>query len=121
MLRCTGTRTCALPSQEVQLPCQANWYALIGLRGPALTNVLTHWRNASRLAEQKLKLRCGYFPISEAVDEVVVHHADCLHMCVYNSGTHEAESAVFQVRAERIGFGRGGGNLLHHFPAVHFR
>src|SRR5256885_13254971 len=63
----------------------------------------------------------GDFPISEAVDEVIVHHPDCLHMCIYNSGTHEAESALFQVLAERIGFGRGGGNLLHDFPAVHFR
>src|SRR5438128_9991385 len=41
-------------------------------------------------------------------------------MCVYNSGTHEAESALFQVLAERVGFGRGGGNLLHDFPVVHF-
>src|SRR3989442_3181836 len=41
-------------------------------------------------------------------------------MCIYNSGTYEAESALFQVLAERIGFGRGGGNLLHDFPAVHF-
>src|SRR2546427_13069073 len=67
-----------------------------------------------------LKLRRGDFPISEAVDEVIVHHSDCLHMCVYNSGTHECESAAFQVLAERIGFARGRGNLLHDFPAVHF-
>src|SRR2546426_21924 len=42
-------------------------------------------------------------------------------MRVYDGGTHEAESAVFHVLAERIGFGRGGGYLLHDFPAVHFR
>src|SRR5215475_16037112 len=42
-------------------------------------------------------------------------------MCVYNSGTYEAEPTVFQVPAERIGFDRSGGNLLHRFPAVHFR
>src|SRR5262245_55040197 len=41
-------------------------------------------------------------------------------MCVYNSRTHEAESAMFQVFAEGIGFGRGGGNLLHDFPTIHF-
>jgi len=41
-------------------------------------------------------------------------------MCVYDGGTHEAESAVFQVLAERIGFGRGGGNLLDDAPAVNF-
>ncbi len=42
-----------------------------------------------------IKLGCGDFPMSEAVDEVIVHHSDCLHMCVYNSGTDEAESALF--------------------------
>src|SRR5262249_37987183 len=41
-------------------------------------------------------------------------------MCVYDGGTHEAETAVFEVLTERIGFGGGGGNLLHDFPAVHF-
>src|SRR5262249_25338810 len=65
-----------------------------------------------------IKLGCGEFSISEAADEVIVDHSNCLHMCVDDSGTHEAESAVFQVLAERIGFGRGGRNLLHHFPAV---
>src|SRR5947209_14997678 len=70
--------------------------------------------------DEIFKLGCGDFAISEAVDEVIVHHSDCLHMCVYNSGTHECESAAFQVLAERIGFARGRGNLLHDFPAVHF-
>src|SRR3989454_7069799 len=70
--------------------------------------------------DEIFKLGCGDFPISEAVDEVIVHHSDCLHMCIYNSGTHEGESAVFQVLAEDIGFAGGGGNLLHDFPAVHF-
>src|SRR5215471_20631268 len=41
-------------------------------------------------------------------------------MCVYNSRPHEAEPTVFQVLAERIGFGRSGRNLLRGFPAVHF-
>jgi hypothetical protein len=27
---------------------------------------------------------------------------------------------MFQILAERIGFVRGDGNLLHDFPAVHF-
>ena len=62
-----------------------------------------------------LKLGFGDFPISEAVDEVIVHHPDCLHVCINNGGTHEAESALFQVFAERIEFGGGRGNLLHDF------
>src|SRR5262249_45591002 len=70
-----------------------------------------HWR---------IKLHLADFAISEALDEVVVHHSDCLHMCVYNSRTHEAEPAVFQVLAEGLGFCRGGGNLLHDCPVVHF-
>ena len=52
---------------------------------------------------------------------MIVHHSDCLHVCVYDGGTHEAESALFQVLAERIGFGGAGGNLLRGPPAVHFR
>jgi hypothetical protein len=75
---------------------------------------------ASDCRTEVLKLGCSDFPISEAVDEVIVHHSDCLHVCINNGGTHEAESALFQVFAERIGFSGGRGNLLHNFPAVHF-
>ena len=67
-----------------------------------------------------LKLRGGDFPISEAIDKVIVYHSDCLHVCINNCRTHEAESALFQIFAERIGFGGGRGNLLHQLPAVHF-
>jgi hypothetical protein len=62
----------------------------------------------------------GDFPVSEAVDEVIVHHSDSLHVCVYDRGTHEAQSAALQVLAEGVGFRRGGGNLIHDAPAVHF-
>ena len=58
----------------------------IGQRdGPMIAGRLT---THSRLAEQTLKLCCGDFPISEAVDEVIVHHPDCLH------GVELAESAT---------------------------
>src|SRR5262249_7338034 len=60
------------------------------------------------------------FPISEAPDEVIVHHSHCLHVGVNDGGTYEAESTAFQVFAKRIGFRRGRGNLLHNFPAVQF-
>ena len=52
---------------------------------------------------------------------MVVHHSHCLHMGVNDRGTHESESTAFQVFAQRIGFRRGGGNLLHDSPAVYFR
>ena len=32
--------------------------------------------------DEIFKLGCGDFAMSEAVDEVIVHHSDCLHMCV---------------------------------------
>src|SRR5690242_1649474 len=64
---------------------------------------------------------CRHFPISEAFDEVVVHHSHCLHIGVNDRGTHEFESTAFQVFAQRIGFRRGGGNLLHDSPAVYLR
>src|SRR5437660_3044131 len=104
-----------------------DWYTGQRDHGYSSTTYLTVSVQLSRLLDallphpsSSIKLGCGDFPISEAVDEVIVHHSDCLHMCVYNSGTHECESAVFQVLAKRIGFGRGSGNLFHNFPAVHF-
>src|SRR5207253_10375696 len=69
--------------------------------------------------KQGLKLCCGDLPISEAIDKAIVHHPDCLHVCINNGRTDEAKSALFQVFAERIGFGGGCRNLLHHFPAVY--
>src|SRR5713226_8665201 len=63
---------------------------------------------------------CGDFAISEAFDEVIVHHSHCLNMGVYDSGPHEAESTTFQVIAKRIGLRRGAGNLVHNSPAVQF-
>src|SRR6185369_10006101 len=62
----------------------------------------------------------AHLPISKAVDQVIVHHPHRLHVGVNDGGAHEAESALLQVLAERIGFGRAGGNLLRGFPAVHF-
>src|SRR5438874_5985023 len=43
--------------------------------------------------------------IPEAIDQVVVDHADRLHMRVDDCGTDEAESAALEVLAEGIGLG----------------
>src|SRR5207245_4440273 len=82
----TGVQTCALPISETEVIRRRPLNRIVPLD----------------------KLGCGDFPISEAVDEVIVHHSDCLHMCVYNSGTHEAESAV-RSEERRVGKGRSAG------------
>ena len=79
------------------------------------------WTTRDRLAEQRLKLRCGNFPISEAVDEVIVHHADCLHVRVDDGGTDEAESAALEILAERVGLGGGCWNLSRRLPVIKLR
>src|SRR5437762_3880329 len=56
--------------------------------------------------------------ISKTVDEVIVHHADCLHVRVDDGGTDETESAALEILAERVGFERGGGNLPHRLPPI---
>jgi hypothetical protein len=42
--------------------------------------------------------------ISETVDEVIVHHADRLHVRINYSRINEAEYPVFQIVARRIRF-----------------
>src|SRR5215472_11319023 len=49
--------------------------------------------------------------VAEAVGHVVVDHSDRLHKRINDSGTDEAEAAFFQVLAQRIGFGGGGGQV----------
>ena len=43
--------------------------------------------------------------ITETIDEVIVYHADGLHMGVHDRRTNETESAMLEVPAECIGFG----------------
>ena len=42
--------------------------------------------------------------ITETVDEVIVHHADRLHVRINDRGADEAESPALEILAERIGF-----------------
>jgi len=42
--------------------------------------------------------------ITETIDEVIVYHADGLHMGVHDRRTNETESAMLEVTAECIGF-----------------
>ena len=49
--------------------------------------------------------------VAEASRFVVVHHPRRLHVGVDNGGADKAESPPFQVAGERLGFGRGVGNI----------
>src|SRR5262249_54882637 len=50
-------------------------------------------------------------PVTETVHEVVVDHADCLHVGVDDRRADEAEAPALQVLAERVGFRGGRRNL----------
>ena len=54
-------------------------------------------------------------------DEVIVHHAGCLHEGVADGGTDEFESAPQQVAAHGIGFGGARRHLRESSPAILLR
>src|SRR5258708_35055369 len=57
-------------------------------------------------------------PITVTIDEVIVHHSDGLHVRISDRRADEAESAVLEILAECLGFGRSRGNLASSSPAV---
>jgi hypothetical protein len=42
--------------------------------------------------------------IAKTINNMVVHHAESLHVCIDDRRTDEGESSLFEVLAERIGF-----------------
>src|ERR1700687_1565822 len=58
--------------------------------------------------------------ISETVDEVIVHHADRLHVRINDGRTNETEPPLFEILAKRVRFTGGSRNLQHRLPAVEF-
>ena len=56
--------------------------------------------------------------ISETLDEMVVDHADRLHVCVDHGRSDEAESTALEIAAEYVGLGGGRGNLAQRAPAI---
>src|ERR1700704_1154911 len=56
--------------------------------------------------------------IAEAIDEVVVHHADRLHVRVNDGRTNETESSTLEVLADCIRLGGSRRNLPHRLPSV---
>src|ERR1700675_423742 len=57
-------------------------------------------------------------PITETIDEVIVYHADRLHMGIHDRRTNETKSATLKVLAERVGCVRSRRNLSHDLPSV---
>jgi hypothetical protein len=50
---------------------------------------------------------------SETLDEVIVDHADRLHVRIHDGRTNEAESSEFEILAKRVRFTRRRRNLPH--------
>src|SRR6202051_407000 len=57
-------------------------------------------------------------PITETIDQVIVYHADRLHVGIHDRRTNETESATLKVLAERVGCKRSRRNLSHDLPSV---
>src|SRR5258706_12128714 len=56
--------------------------------------------------------------IAEALDEMIIDHPDCLHVCIDDRRADETERALLEIAAERVGLGSRGGNLTHRSPSV---
>jgi hypothetical protein len=50
------------------------------------------------------RIRPANLSISETVDEMIVHHADGLHVRIDNGRTNKAESPAFEILAKRVRF-----------------
>src|SRR4249920_2796128 len=59
--------------------------------------------------------------IPEAVDRVIVDHADCLHERVADCRPDELEASTLKILAQRIGLRRSRRNLHVPPPPVHAR
>jgi hypothetical protein len=63
-------------------------------------------------------LKSPNLSISKAIDEVIVHHADCLHVGIEDGGADEAETPALEILAERVGLARGRRNLPDRLPSI---
>ena len=59
--------------------------------------------------------------VPEAIDKVVIHHANRLHESITDRAADELEAPAFQVLAHGIRFGCLGRNDLHRLPCVLLR
>src|SRR5258706_15812375 len=56
--------------------------------------------------------------VSETVDQVIVDHADRLHVRVDHCRSDEAEPAALEIAAECVRLGGRCGNLTQRLPAI---
>src|SRR3989441_2815810 len=62
-----------------------------------------------------------HLAVTEAGDEVVVHHAHGLHECVADGRSHEAEVPLGEYRAHRVRLAGAGGEIAQRAPAKMLR
>src|ERR1700704_5301914 len=56
--------------------------------------------------------------MSKAVDDVIVHHPDGLHVRIEDRRTDEGEPPALQILAHRIGLGGARGDIPHGSPPI---
>ena len=60
----------------------------------------------------------GDLPMSKAIDEMVIHHPDSLHVRVDNRRTYEGETAALEILAHGVRLDGMSGNVPHGPPTV---
>ena len=78
---------------------------MAGLKACTTPEGADHEGRTCRLSACSSSTESLSLSISETADEVVVHHADRLHVRIHDGRTDEAESAPLEILAERVGFG----------------
>src|SRR5439155_27092631 len=78
-------------------------------------------RSIKQLAKKLWTTAAAAAAAAEAIDDVIVHHTDGLHEGVADGRADEAEAALGQVLAHRVGLLRRRGDLLHRRKAIHDR
>ena len=70
------------------------------------------------LSATRTRYESAALGVAEAMDEVVVDHADGLHEGVADRRADEFEAALFEVLAHGVRFGARGGDVFERFPVV---
>jgi hypothetical protein len=60
----------------------------------------------------------GQFPVPETRHQMIIHHSDCLHVCVANRRTNKFESTTKQVLAQGVGNIGPRGDFPHAFAVI---
>src|SRR6476661_7771923 len=103
-MRClNGRRDARVPNATLPL---ASAVAKSALHAPVaqLDRALPSEGRGHRFESCRVRQPLGFlnFPISKAIDQMVVDHADRLHVGVNHRRSDEAESALLQILAESV-------------------